>query len=200
MIDTLLLNKEFFKFKAENLPCLIHYPEKMGGSHLSIVLIADLFAQGHKIIFLCGFPMAQEEFMKQVDGDYSHIKFVANVEDFAGAGEYQTIILRPGNESLLHDASTMVLDFSERIIFIKNIELFSEALFDLVLPRDNIILSGNIDECVAKWKITQKVWSSIIAFNQPQIIIPKLEVPTLDPWTAYYNSPAESGAISVLKN
>jgi hypothetical protein len=93
----------------------------------------------------------------------------------------------------------MVPDFSERIIFVKNIELFSEALFDLVLPRDNIILSGNVDECVAKWKITEKHWNSIIAFNQPQVIIPDLERPKLDPWTAHYKGPTGSGVMSIQK-
>ncbi|MCX6747572.1 MAG: hypothetical protein NTW98_01315, partial [Candidatus Nomurabacteria bacterium] len=154
MIDAVLLNKEFFKFNAENLPCLIHYGENMGGSHLSIVLIADFFAQGHKIVFLCGYPMAEEKFMEQIDKDYSNIKFVNNMEDFPGAEAYQMIMLKNGNESLLYDASVNVPDFNERIIFIKNIEKFKQDTFDLVLPLNNLILSGNVDECIAKWQIT----------------------------------------------
>ena len=197
MIDAVLLNKEFFKFNAENLPCLMNYREKMGGSHLSIVLIADLFAQGHKIVFLCGYPAAEEKFMELIDKDYSNIKFVTNREDFPHAEEYQMVMIKNGNESLLYDASNILPDFKERIIFIKNIEKFGEDTFDLVLPLEKLILSGNVDECIAKWKITQKHFNSIIAFNQPQIIIPNLEVQTLDPWTAYYKGPEESGVISV---
>jgi len=199
MIDTVLLNKEFFKFQADNLPCLIHYGEKMGGSHLSIVLIADLFAQGYKIVFLCAYPMGEEKFLDQIDHNYSNIKFVTNKEDFPGAENYQMVMIKNGNESLLYDASNILPDFNERIIFIKNIEKFTDDTFDLVLPLNNLILSGNIDECIAKWKITQKSFNSVIAFNQPQIIIPNLEVGTLDPWTAYYNGPAESGVISIAK-
>ncbi|MDQ3076195.1 MAG: hypothetical protein M3Q34_03650 [bacterium] len=200
MIDTLLLNKEFFKFKAESLPCLIHYGEKMGGSHLSIVLIAELFSQGYKIVFMCGHPMGEEKFMEQIDKDYTNIKFVANREDFPGAEDYQMVIIKDGNESLLYDASVIVPDFNERIIFIKNIEKFGEVTFDLVLPLENVILSGNVDECMAKWKITQKVWDTMIAFNQPEVIIPGLQTTTLDPWTAHFKSPQDQGVISVLKD
>lgn len=199
MIDTVLLNKEFFKFKVENLPCLINYREKMGGSHLSLVLIAELFAQGHKIVFLCGYPAAEEKFMELIDKDYSNIKFVTNLEDFPHAVEHQMVMIKNGNESLLYDASNLLPDFKERIIFIKNIEKFGEDTFDLVLPLEKLILSGNVDECIAKWKIPQKNWNTLIAFNQPQVIIPNLEVPTLDTWTAYYQNNLESGVISVLK-
>lgn len=199
MKDIVTLNNAFFKFKAENLPCLIQYKEKMGGSHLSIVLIADLYAQGYKIVFLCGYPAAEEKFMELIDKDYSNIKFVNNMEDFPGAENYQMIMLKNGNESLLYDASVHVPDFNDRIIFIKNIEKFGEDTFDLVLPMNNIILSGNIDECVAKWKIPQKNWNTIIAFSQPEVVLPNIEVPTLEPWTAYYKSPNEFGIIQISK-
>ena len=43
MTDTILLNNQPYVFTQDNLPCLITYGEKMGGSHISITLVVDLF-------------------------------------------------------------------------------------------------------------------------------------------------------------
>ena len=195
MIDKTILDNKDFIFEPNDLPCLIQYKEKMGGSHLSVVLVAQLFAQGVKIIFLCAYPMAREQFMEQIDGDYEKVLFVDSVINFKEATNFQVVIL--ANESLLSDATTHLLDFSERVIFVKNIEKFSETTFDIVMEKENIILSGDLDLCVAKERIAAKLFTTTIAFNRPSISIP-LVLPELKKWTAYLKSPLRNGVIEVI--
>jgi len=194
MIDTLLLDNKTFTFETDDLPCLIQYGEKMGGSHLSVVIVADLFAQGAKIVFLCAYPMAREKFMEQIDGDYSKVLFVNAVIDFKEAMNFQVVIV--ANESLFSDATTHLTDFTERVIFIKNIETFSDTTFDIVMDSEKVILSGDLDTCVAKERIVAKLFQTVIAFNRPSVSLP-LVLPELAKYTAYLKGPSKMGIIEV---
>lgn len=185
--------------EPSDLPCLVTYEEKMGGSHLSIVLLADLFFQGYKVLLLTAYPMAKEKFLEQTEGDYSHIRFVNNVEDFEGAEESRAVVLDSGNESLLFDAIELLSDFNERVILIKNIEKFSPELFDEVLNSDKVILSGHLDECIAKENISQKPWATIIAFNQTETPLP-IQIPELPKWSGYFVGQTKEGMITISKN
>ena len=77
MLDKLLLNWQPYKITENNLPVFITYGKNMGGSHLSIVLIADLFLQGSKILFLSAYPMARDNFLNQVGENNSKIEWIA---------------------------------------------------------------------------------------------------------------------------
>lgn len=198
MPDTVSINNELYRMQASDLPCLVTYGEKMGGSHLSIVLLADLFFQGYKVLLLTAYQAGKEKFLEQTGDDYVDIKFLNNKEDFQDAGQFRAIVLDSGNESLLFDAIELLPDFNERIILIKNIEKFSEALFDAIIDFGKVILSGNLDECVAKEKISQKYFSTIIAFNQPVTPL-SIQIPELEKWTGYFWSGDRTGIITVPK-
>lgn len=198
MADTILLNKQLYRITEDELPCLITYGEGMGGSHLSVTLVANLFLQGSKILFLTAYPMAKENFLQQVGPDHSKIAFVNSLSELQEAKNTQAIILESGNEALFLEIANSLPDLHERIILIKNIEVFSEKVFEVYLNLEKVILSGNIDTCVAKEKISQHNFKTIIAFNQPTISLP-ITVPVLEKWRGYLSNDTGSGIIAVQK-
>jgi hypothetical protein len=179
MLTKILQNAAQYKITESNLPCLITYGEGMGGSHFSITLTTQLFASGSKILFLTAYPMAREDFLEQVGLDHTRVDFVRSVDELIEASSAQAIILESGNEALFLEAINHLPDIAERVIFVKNIEFFSEAVFtaSTIFPKQ--IFSGNIDACGYKEKIATRQWKTIVAFNQPAldigIVVPQLE-------------------------
>ncbi len=199
MADTILLNKEVYTMTESELPCLITYGEGMGGSHFSVALVANLFVQGSKILFLTAYPMAKENFLQQVGADHSKVVFVNSLSELQASMNAQVIILESGNETLFLEVVEVLPDLRERVVLIKNIEVFSDKLFDACLNLEKIILSGNIDACVAKKRIAKKHFNSIIAFNQPMSPLP-ITVPSLEKWTGYLSSGNKSGVVVIQEN
>jgi hypothetical protein len=194
MPHKILLNDAEYKIKKDDLPCLIVYPEKSGGSQLSISLIADLFLAGEKILFITAFRAGKDNFIAQTKDKEEIISYVT---DAAGLDrKAPAIILESGNEKLLLNALDKLDDVNERIIFIKNIETFSDKVFDRCLKIKNIILSGDIDKCVAKERIVKKKFETIIAFSKPAIPLP-ITLPTLEKFTGYLQNESEEGFINV---
>lgn len=198
MADTILLNKQLYRITEDELPCLITYGEGMGGSHLSVTLVANLFLQGSKILFLTAYPMAKENFLQQVGPDHSKIAFVNSLSELQEAKNTQAIILESGKEALFLEIANSLPDLHERIILIKNIEVFSEKVFEVCLNLEKVILSGNIDTCIAKEKISQHNFKTIVAFNQSTISLP-ITVPVLEKWYGYLSNDTGSGIIAVQK-
>jgi hypothetical protein len=196
MPEQVLLNNQPYQIQDSDLPCLITYAHKAGGSHFSVTLVADLFSRGTKILFLTAYPMAKDNFLKQVGEDHSRIAFVNNPEELVAAQTAQAIILESGNEQLFLEAAQNLTDFQERVIFIKNIEVFSEKVFDLCLPLQRIILSGTLDECKNPQKIADKKFQTIIAFSRSETPLP-IEVPELAKYAGYLKTPTQSGVVSI---
>ena len=147
MADKIFLNDEVLSFHEDDLPCLITYVDKTGGSHFSITLVVDLFLRGSKILFLTAYPMAKDNFLQQVGSDHSKIAFVTSIEDLENVKNTQVIILESGNEALFSEVAKMLPDLAERVILVKNMEVFSKVVFDICLNMKRVILSGNIGVC-----------------------------------------------------
>ena len=179
MPHTILLSSEDFAISEKNLPCLITYYEGMGGSHFSITLVTQLYTSGSKILFLTAYPMAREDFLEQLGADHSRVDFVRSAEELSEAASAQVILLDSGNEALFLEATKSLPDIAERVIFVKNMEFFSDAVFDASALFSKKIFSGDIDACTHKEKLATKQWKTIIAFNQPttnlNITVPHLE-------------------------
>ncbi len=199
MANKILLNKQKINFREDDLPCLITYAEKTGGSHFSITMVVDLFLQGSKILFLTAYPMAKDNFLEQVGNDHSKIAFITSVEELEKAKDTQVIILESGNETLFNEVTKILPDLQERVILIKNMEVFSKAIFDVCLEKEKIILSGNIDTCIDKEQISKKVFRTIIAFSKPEISLP-IEIPTLEKYTGYLLGNDISGIVTIQKD
>jgi hypothetical protein len=199
MQNIILLNDEAYKVSEKDLPYLVTYKDKSGGSHFSITLLRDLYLSGSKILFFTAYPMAKDNFLEQIGADHSRIALVSKVPDFEINKDKQVIILESGDEALLVEALKLLTDINERVVLIKNIEAFSARVFDACLPLNKIILSGNLDSCVAKEKILNKFFQSIVVFTKPEISLP-IEIPQLEKWTGYLSNPNQNGTIKVQIN
>ncbi|MCC6563682.1 hypothetical protein IT087_02210 [Candidatus Uhrbacteria bacterium] len=149
--------KEVGALVPQSLPMLIHGAEGSGASLYTICLAAKWFSQKYQVLFLCGFPMAEEEFAKQVDGKYATVHFFTKekVEEFK-----QAVKLKGS---------------SETIIFIKNAELFDEGVFNLIEEFDNRVISGDIEEARSKQKILSKKYVTYVYFSPlHDVKLPKL--------------------------
>lgn len=196
MLDKIVLNEEAYKITENDLPALVTYGEHMGGSHLSIALVAQLFLSESKILFLTAYPMAKEKFLEQIGPDHSKVAFVNNISDLEGAKDMQAIILDSGNGTLFVEVAKSLPDLHQRVTLIKNMEVFPDVVFKTCLPLEKLLLSGNIDTCIAKEKISKMNFKTIIAFNQPETPL-AIFVPSLEKYTGYLVSNDKSGIIKV---
>jgi len=194
MIDNILLDDEEYHFSENELPCLIIYKEKSGGSHLTITLIADLFLRGSKILFLTAYPMAKDNFLQQIKNKENQITYIKKEKDLINAERSQAIILKSGEEKLYLNAIKKISDIHERIILIKNIEIFSDKLINQSLKMKKIILSGDIDACHNKKQISNKTYKTIIAFSQPKTKLP-ISIPQLKKYQGHLSNNNKKGLI-----
>jgi len=194
MPDTILLNNEVYHIGEDGLPCLIHYTPKTGGSHFSITMVADLFLRGSKILFLTAYPMAKDNFLQQIKGEESKTTFI--IDESQLNTNAQAIILESGNEKLFLKAVERLGDINERVVLVKNMEVFSDAIFDSCLKLQKIILSGDIDKCSAKKQISDKAFKTTVLFTKPETPL-KVEPPILEKYTGYLWSDGKEGLVSV---
>lgn len=195
-MNKILLNNEKYIVTEQDLPYLIIYGEKSGGSHFTITLVKDLFLSGSKILFLTAFPMAKDNFLEQVGPNHSRIAFVNSVEDLNNYKDSDVIILDSGNSSLFIEAIKTLEDVKDRVVLIKNIEAFNKDIFNACLDLQKVILSGHIDTCISKDLILQKSFKNIVVFTKPEISLP-IEIPVLEKWSGYLSSEERSGIIKV---
>lgn len=146
MRKILLDGKEVTSLETESLPMLIHGKEGSGASLYTICLAVKWFIQGNEVLFLCGYPMAEEEFDREVGREHEKAKFYTkeNVNKFVEA---------------LKSAS------DNTIIFIKNVELFDDSLFTAIESTNNIVVSGDVEKSTIKNKILAKSFITEIYFS-----------------------------------
>lgn len=151
----LLDNKEVTTLVPESLPMLIHGAEGSGASQYTIALAAKWYSQGYEVIFLCGYPMAEESFVKIVGTSTAKFYTKEKVEEFAEA-------LRNGSSV-------------KRIVFIKNIELFSLDVFQLVSAMDTVVISGDLVKSTIANEVLAKKYITKIFFSPLEnIVLPQL--------------------------
>ena len=194
MADQILLNNEVYHIGENGLPCLIHYVPKAGGSHFSVAMVADLFLRGSKILFLTAYPMAKDNFLQQIKGSESKTAFITDESQLNT--DAQAIILESGNEKLFLQAIEKLDDLNERVVLVKNMEVFSDAVFDSCLKMQKIILSGNLDECSMKKQISEKQYKTVALFSKSETPL-KVEPPELEKYTGYLWSDGKEGLVSV---
>jgi len=194
MADTISLNNEVYHIGEDGLPCLIHYAPKTGGSYFSVAMVADLFLRGSKILFLTAYPMAKDNFLQQIKGSKSKTTFVT--EESQLNTDAQAIILESGNEKLFLQAVKKLDDLNECVVLVKNMEVFSDAVFDSCLKLQKIILSGDVDKCSAKKQISDKQYKTIVLFSKSETPL-KVEPPELEKYTGYLWSNGKEGLVSV---
>jgi hypothetical protein len=196
MGHSILLNNEEFHFDENCLPCLVHYKEKQGGSHFTVTLVADLFLQGSKILFLTAYPMAKDNFFEQTRGKEDKIFFVETEDDLEKAEEYQAVILKSGDGNLYLKSLKLLADLNERIVLVKNFEVFDKNILDESLKLEKIILSGDIDKSLSKKQISGKFYKTTISFSQPETFV-NFQTPALEKYVGYLKTVDKEGLVKL---
>lgn len=168
----ILLDGQDYRFAENKLPLLIHGLDKSGASLYTISVIADLFLQGHKVLVLCGYPMAREEFTNQVGTYNSRALFYTK--------DQGSVFL-----SQLKDLQ----DIGERIIILKNVELFDETIFKQIAARGRFIASGDFSKCAFKDRILETTFSTKVFFS----LLEGFDVPGLKKYEGFLKSTAAEG-------
>ncbi len=180
-MSTILLNGREIEFSTAQLPCIIHGTEGAGSSLFTIRLLANLFAKGNKIIFLSGYRMARDEFCKlsRATPDSDNVIFITRE-----------------NGMQLADLSKTLADFDERIILIKNFELYDRAVLEAVLGKQKLIVSGNLDNCTYASDLLSHKWTTKISFSQSNGAF--IDVPVdLPKYSGYLESGDTHGFVSM---
>lgn len=194
MVDEILLNDKTYNVKESDLPCLVSYKEKTGGSHFSVTMVADLFLRGSKILFLTAYPMAKDNFLQQINDAKTKTAYVTdeNQSDLTA----QAIILESGNEKLFWRIVEKMSDMNDRVVLVKNMEVFSDKLIEYCLNFPKVILSGDVDKCSDKKRISDKKFETIIVFSEPELELP-FKVPALEKYSGYLWSNDHKGTVKV---
>ena len=165
--------KEEVEFTEEDLPILIHGREHSGASLLSITLAVGLHEAGRKLCIFTAYPMAKEEFLKQVSNPET-VFYIENEEHFEQASKARTIILKSGDVDLFIKAISNTELMKNRIIFIKNIETISIPIFFFFLPYQ-FIVSGDLELNPSQQDFNNFIYKTRILLSPFQEEIPTLE-------------------------
>lgn len=169
-------------FSVNDLPMVVHGREHSGSSLFSITMAAHLHNQGNKILMFTAYPMATEEFLKQVGEDAS-VCFLENWTQIEESQGYQTIIVQSGDKDLCVSALTTLQDIHSRIAFIKNVEdMLDDNIANAININERTLLSGDVDATLCKEFIKKVNYKTKILFSDSNIL-PK-EIPTLEKYQA----------------
>lgn len=196
-MNKILLNNQKCHFINNDLPCLIHYCEGVGGSHFSVTMIADLFLSGSKILFLTAYHMAKDNFLEQTKGHENDILFVTSKSQLTT--DRQAIIIESGNGNLFLDALNTLDDINERIIFVKNFERFDRNTIMAISDKQKLIISGNLDSSPVKNELLKKKYKTIIQFSKPNIPLTK-DFPSLKKYIGYFWQNNKESLIQTVTN
>ena len=178
----ILVDNKKVNFTEDDFPMLISDADKSGSSFFSISLLATLFKSGMKVLLFSAYPMAKEEFRKQI-----------------GDNEENTIIIDSGEEQALIDSVENTPNLSERIVLIKNIDTYSSKLFDVVKNLKLIIFSGDLDKCQFADELIKKEFATKIFFSQSEKF-PQEEPINLAKYCGKIISEKHEGIISLGNN
>ncbi|OGI45778.1 hypothetical protein A2121_00965 [Candidatus Nomurabacteria bacterium GWB1_40_6] len=166
--------KEEVKFTKENLPLFVHGKEHSGASLLSITIASLLHSSRVKLCIFTAYPMAKEEFMKQVENPVN-VYYLEDKKNISEALRFQTIIVQSGNIDLFIKIILNTVGMKDRIIFIKNIETIHVQILELVKSY-TFMVSGDLDFNLLQNEFKNMTYNTKI-FTSPMegVIIPPLE-------------------------
>lgn len=169
----IIANNQEYNFSKDDLPLLIAGQDGVGASLFSIFVATQLFKSGHKIIFFTAYPAAKEEFKKILnESELEDCEFVNSANEIHGK---RAIVINSGDEQDFIDTITSTPDLSDRVVFVKNLENYSEKI---LIKSDLLILSGNIDKCIFLEELKNINFKNKIFFSEsngyPEISLEKI--------------------------
>ena len=195
MADQITLNNKEIKFTQNDLLGLILYQPKVGGSHFTMTVVANLLLRGSKILMLSAYPMARDNIIQQLKDSNIKTDYIININQVNANA--QAIILESGNESLFLKTIEGLKDIKERVVLIKNFEVFSFKIVEACLNLDKVILSGDIEKSQEKDLILAKQYKTYVVFSNPSVKLPFI-TPVLEKYSGYLYSNERQGLVRVL--
>ncbi len=195
-MQKILLNEKVYVPSEQDLPCLIDYGEGSGGSQFSITFVVNLFNSGSKVLFFTAYPMAKENLYSIVGDDNPNFAFVTDASELDGNLDKQCIIVESGNEQLFIECIAKHPELLNRVILIKNIENFSQQIFDMTINSPKVIFSGDLSSSVAKEVLMSKDYESIIVFPNYKTQF-DFEIPELEKYVGFMHQ--KNGTQGLLK-
>lgn len=150
----ILLNREPLITSTIAFPILVNGADKTGASHFSIELLAELYRSENNILFFSGYEMAKTSF-KKITGDSFDPERVRILED--------------ANEAQLIEAVHSMSDIADRLIYIKNFDLYSPETLKEVTKFPKLLFMGNLEKAKAKDILKDVDWKTKIWFGRPEV-------------------------------
>ncbi|MEN9328382.1 MAG: hypothetical protein RI947_1190 [Candidatus Parcubacteria bacterium] len=198
MHKSILFNNEFFSVSLKHLPCLIHGADHSGASLFTVTYISDLYRQGAKILFLSGYHMARDEFDKQT-GEPETSMLLSDAAELSTAEVKRTVYVPRERSDLFIEAVKTFRDIDERVILIKNMELFDSSVYSSIKHLKHIVLSGDLDACSYRNEILQSPLKTKIVFSSPKTDIGEY-VPYLEKYNGYLWMDAMKGTVCLSEH
>lgn len=182
-MKNILLNNQQYHFSLNQLPIFIHGSATTGSSLFTISLVADLYRQGNKILFTSGYHMARDEFISQTEGKAETV-LIEDITQIDTNTDAEVIFVKRETPEAFMKLINRLKDIDERIILIKNFELFDKEVFESIKDKHSFILSGDIDNCAYKEEVLKTKFITEILFSQPTVDIGKI-LPRLEKYQGY---------------
>lgn len=147
------------------------------------------------VLFLSGYHMARDEFIVQTK-DKINAVIPENSEELQHNIQKKTIFIKRETPELFIEAVKTIPNIKERVILIKNFDLFDVSIYDAVKENHNLILSGNLDHCAYKISALDNNWKIKIFFSQPDVNIVN-NLPKLEKYQGYVLSDYKKGIVSL---
>lgn len=160
-------SEEPVSFATADFPLMVHGRDKSGASLFSITLSARLHNVGEKLLIFTAYPMASEEFRKQIAVKANGVYMATTVGAIEEASKYQTIIIEPGNGALFAEYISELPDIGERYILIKNIETVEDGILDQAFfQHPKLFVSGDVSQSTYLSEIMKVAWPTQILFSE----------------------------------
>jgi len=179
-MNKILLNGgEIGELGYQDFPILIHGEDKSGASLYTVCLAAKWFSQGNKVIFLCGYPMAQQAFEEQVGEEHADATFYT--KEKVEEQDFKKAVLGEIN--------------ADTLLVIKNVELFGPEEVGWISNFKNIIISGDINKSQAKNEILKRDFTTRVCFSKFEGI----DIPNLAKYEGFMISAGRKGITKIEK-
>ncbi|MDO8269097.1 MAG: hypothetical protein Q7T54_00295, partial [Candidatus Levybacteria bacterium] len=84
-------------------------------------------------------------------------------------------------------------DINERVILIKNIDLFDQSIFDAVFEKNKVVISGDIEKVSYKEHLLTRNFKTKILFSPASFE----QIPELQEWNGYLITENKKGEVSL---
>lgn len=157
-------NKEV-KVNITDLPMLVHGREHSGASLFPITVASQIHRDGGKLLFFTAYSMAKDEFLTQLEDLAGTVFYLESENDILKAGEFQTIIVKSGDERLFLSVLEELPNLSDYTPFIKNVEVITEPdIVGYATSRPSII-AGDVTKSIFKDDLLSVEYSTTVMFT-----------------------------------